>query len=361
MRLFVSLFFFVWSLSAMSQNIAGFTDYQKFFWVFDEGKFRQLEFQPVLDFQVGDQCVGYVTNANHFKVYYQHIPHHLTNMVSDYQVTDNLVAYTVGTQLYVFEGGNKYLLSKFVGHYAASDSMVAYFDTEKYFFRVYYKGKIRTLEDGLLFSDVNSFRVGNNMMAYIDAFQNFKAYYQGETYELLNTDQVVDVQIGRNILAFVEPVAGTLHAFYEGEDIELESFKPKSFSAGYEKIAYVDNMGNFKLFDDGELYMVSDFEPDEYTLKDDILVYHLNGFLYAFSGGENYLIENYIPDSYQINDNAIAYIDQDNNLQLVTKGQLETLSYEKVNSYAVYRNLVIYHQGVNTVKVFYEGEVYENR
>lgn len=355
---FIILFLLVFGhAQVISQNLAAFTDYQKNFWVFDSGKFRQLEYQPVLSYQTADHSVGYVTNGNHFKIYTNHIDYDINPLVDNYNVTNHLATYEIGTQLYVFENGQKQLLSKFVGNYLVGDSVVAFFDTEQYFFQAYYKGEIINLEDGLIYANARAFLVGNNIVAYIDAFNNFKVFYNGQVTELLQTGGIT-AKIGRNVMAFLDPYSDFLQVFYKGQVIEQENFRPMSFQVGYEKVAYVDNMETFKLFDNGETYIVSDFKPDKYQLKDNMLVFHQQGQLFAFYKGERYLIENYIPAKYEINDDAIAYLDQNGYLNLFDKGEHKVLTYEVVNDFEVMRNVVIFNVGMNTTKVYFEGNIY---
>ncbi len=342
-----------------AQNIAAFSDYQKKFVVFDKGSFRQLEFQPVLSYQIGDQTVGYLTNANTLKAYSNHIDYELSTMVDVYKVTDNLVAYKLSDQLNVFEGGKKTLLSRYVGHFEANDSIIAFFDVEKFFLQAYYNGQIFTLEDGLLYENTKAFEVGNNMMAYIDAFENFKVFYQGTVRQIMQINLPIEVKIGRNILAFIDPVTDMLQLYYNNQISTLESFKPKSFQVGYEKVAYIDNTETFKMFDNGQTYTISNFAPDNYILKDNILAYEQQGRLYVFYKGNNICVENYIPSSYQISDNAIVYVDTNGYLKILEEGNRAALTYERVNEYKVLRNVVIYNQGVNTTKVYYEGKTYE--
>lgn len=357
MKYFSLFILSVFYLTASTQNIAAFSDYQKNFYVFDDGNIRQLEFQPVLSYKTGDKCIGYETNGNHFKVYNNHIDYDLSSMVKSYKVTDNLVTYQVGTQLYVFENGNKRLLSKFVGNYLAGDSLVAFFDTELYFFQVYYNGNIITLEDGLLFENTSLFKIGSNILGYIDAFQNFKVFYRGEVIELLQTKSV-EGELGRNIMAYIDPITDFLQVFYKGEVIELETFRPVSYQVGYEKVAYVTDMDDFKLFDNGEVYTISSYKPEAYLLKDEMVVYEQQNQLRAFYNGEDYLVENYIPTSYKIHGSIIAYLDQNGYLNIFVNGEQKTLSYEQINDYKVLRKLVIFNEGMNTTKVYYNGQIY---
>jgi len=357
MRLILLILLVSISYYTKSQNIAAFSDYQNKFYVFDEGKIRQLEFQPVLEYEIGNKCIGYVTNGNHFKVYYNHIDYDVSAMVKSYKVTDNLITYQVGTQLYVFEDGNKKLLSKFVGKYIADDSIVAFFDTEFYYFQVYYNGEIITLEDGLLYENAALFKVGPNILGYIDAFNNFKVFYHGKVVELEQTKSIYG-EIGRNVMAYIDPITDFLQVYYNNEVVELENFRPKSFQVGYEKVAYITNMGDFKMFDNGEVITISTFAPDFYELKDEMLVYHQQNQLHAFYKGENYLVENYIPTSYKVHQNTIAYLDKTGFLNLFIDGEKKILSYEKINEYKVLRNLVIYNEGLNTTKIYYQGKTY---
>lgn len=356
-----SLFLFIWIFSwmgAMTQNLAAFSDYQNRFYIFDDGQIRQMEFLPINTFQTGDNCIGYITNENNFKVYYNHISYDVAPMVSSYIVTDNLVSYKNGSQLYVFEKGQKKLLSKFVSDFSSGDSLVAFFDTYNHFFQVYYQGEITLLEDGLLHDSISFFKVGQNIMAYIDAYQNFKVYYQGLVFDLMKTNISPTVEVGRNILAFIELQTDYLQVFFDNELNTIESFKPKSFQAGYEKVAYVTNTGDFKLFDNGETYIISPFEPKAYELKDNLLVYQQQDQLFAFYNGENYLIENYIPTSYKLKGDWVAYLDQNGYLQLFKAGESKTLSYEKINDFEVLRQVVIFNEGMNTTKIYYKDKTY---
>ncbi len=342
----------------LSQGVAAYSDYHKRFWVFDSGKSRQLEYQPILSYAVGGNCVGYVTNSNHLKVYYNHIDYELGSMISSYSVTDHLFTYKINSQLFVFEEGHKQLLSKYVGQYKAGDSLVAFFDTEKRYFQVYYHGQIITLADGLLSDDISNFIVGPNMVCFRDLYRNIWLFYQGSLIELLKTNEEVVSKIGRDVLAFIDPSTDYLQVFYQGEVLAIETFRPESFQVGYNKVAYVTNTGDFKLFDHGQIYDISSFAPDMYELRGDLLIYQQQGQLFAFFNGENYLIENYIPSDFKLNYNALAYLDQNGYLRLFKEGVMFDLSFDKINEYQVLTNTVIFNEGMNTTKVFYDGRIY---
>jgi hypothetical protein len=159
-------------------------------------------------------------------------------------------------------------------------------------------------------------------------------------------------------MAYIDPITDFLQIFYEGEIIEQETFRPESFQTGYEKVAYVNAMGDFKLFDKGETYTISTFKPDAYLLKDEIVVYHQQEQLRAFYKGEDYLIENYIPSSYKIHQDMVVYLDQNGYLNLFRDGESKILSYQTIKDYNVMRNVVIFNEGINTIKIYFDGKTY---
>ena len=200
--------------------------------------------------------------------------------------------------------------------------------------------------------------LGTNMLAFTDITQEFKVFYQNNIYGILQTDEAVNAKIGRDVMAYVDPSSDIFYAFFKGEVIELESFMPKSFEVGYEKVAYIDNMEAFKLFDNGIEYIVSDFPPEAYFLKDDMLVYHMQDQLWVFIDGENLLVENYIPSEYKYNNKCVVYLDQNGYLNLFKDDDRKVLSYEKINDFDVLRNVIVFNQGMNTTKIYYNNKMY---
>ena len=58
-------------VAVKAQNIGAFEDDQKWFYVFDAGVVKKLEFNPVKNYTVGGSYVTYTDFQNRFKVYYK--------------------------------------------------------------------------------------------------------------------------------------------------------------------------------------------------------------------------------------------------------------------------------------------------
>jgi hypothetical protein len=89
-----------------------------------------------------------------------------------------------------------------------------------------------------------------------------------------------------------------------------------------------------------------------------MLVYEQQGQLWAFYQGQNFLVENYIPSSYKFHQGIIAYFDQNGYLNLFNNGEKSILTYKNVNDYKVLRKIVIYNEGMNTTKIYYNNKTY---
>lgn len=171
--------------TAMSQSLGAFTDYDKHFYVFDDGTFRQLEFQEVRSFAVGSGCVAYINNGGYLKAYANHLQYDVSPSVSNYTITDNLFTFQVGSQLYVFENGNRRLLTGFVGRFMVGDSIVAFIDTNKHYLSIYIDGQVHEIAD-IIVGDDARFWCGDNMVAFIDMHDNLRLICGKRMYELFN-------------------------------------------------------------------------------------------------------------------------------------------------------------------------------
>jgi len=142
------------------------------------------------------------------------------------------------------------------------------------------------------------------------------------------------------------------------DDDDLEAFAPRSFQMGDEMMAYVNDQGDFKIFENGELVTISTFEPEFYQLTDSTLVFVEDNFLKTWCDGQVRVIERYVPDVYRISERTIAYIDVNKRIKALRRCEPLNISYEMVNSLDMIRNLIIFNIGVNTTKIWYNGKLY---
>ena len=362
-KLFLSALLFIFTANIFSQsyNLAGFHNYQKHFIIFDDGKTVDVENLPVQSFQVGGNCLAYIDNAGKFKVYYKGEIILLTNLlISKYYATRNLLVYEMFGQLYVFDNGKKQMLTSNVYRYAVGDSIVAFINANTNSSHAYYKGKIYNLENALTGNPINDFEAGDNIFAYFnDNTKFFKVFYNGNLEDVAQTNDLITYKAGLNTIAYVDKSMGTFHAFYKGSIIDLDDFEPKSYQVGDNIIAYITSLEEFKVFDGGNIETLSDFEPNAYYVTDSLIAYDEQGYFKVYYNGQIYELENYIPQHFQMQQSTIVYIDLNGWLKSFSAGKHFTVTKDIVKLFQLTYNTILINTTVNTVKVYFNGKLYD--
>lgn len=355
-RVFAIIFLFLCG-SVHGQNLAVFTDYRNYFYVFDNGVSHQQEYQPVKEHKIGGSCIAYIDNLGKFKTYYDGQIVELERYnIGNYFATRHLLVYQVDQELMVFDQGKIKSLVYYPSFFGVGDSIVAYMDRASSYLTVYYKGSIIPIADGLVTAAAISLRVGDNIVAFVDSQSKLYVFYRGGVEELIYG--ALNFKVSLNTAAYVDATSGEFEIFHKGNRYEVEAFQPISYKMGDDMVAYVDQSGSFKLFYKGEVSTISSFQPDFYKVIDQMVVYGDNGFFKVLFGGQEYSLENYIPAKYYADHVTLAYLDQFGYLQCFYKGKKYSLSDEAVSEVETAGNTVSFKIGLNTNKVFYDGQIY---
>lgn len=342
---------------AKSQNLAAFIDYKNAFNVFNDGVKIQLDHRRPLSYKVGYTYIAYINSQNELWIYQNGKQNKVIDWIKNYETTDHIMVFGDNGFLNVYENGKTQLLCSQTGSYIASDSIVAYHDIQNNSFEVYYNQEVHQLETDLL-RGIDNYKVGENIVAYINPQNYFLAFYKGKISEILFTDDPINFQVGLNMVAFINPALETFHIFYQGEEQELEEYAPLSFQCGDNMVAYITMEGEFVQFFKGQKNEVSSFAPDSYLVKDNMLVYEQLGRLYVYSSGQNYELANFLPDSYIADKGSVAFVDQQGKLWLFKNGEKTKISVERVTSFELIGNTLHYDVGANTHKVYYKDKTY---
>lgn len=356
------VFFFSLMINVYGQHLAAYNDHLNRFWAFEAGQHTQLEHLEILDFQIGGLVIAYIDNGSNLKVYRNgEVETLITGAPIKYKATDYLLGYSIYEQLNVYDNGDIKVLSTEAESYVIQDSLIAWYNRISQNIKVYYDEQIYTLEDGLIYSPISSFRLGDNTISYVQSSsQQFKVFYQGEVYVLDDFVENMVYEAGRDIVAYMDIPDQEFKAFYMGEVYTLENIQPKSFKVGDGFMVYVDNMGHLKYFDGGEVVVLTTYEPKFYEVKDFVMVFEEQGFFKTYYNDQIYVIERFIPQVWQIDWNTIAYLDQVKFVRSFINGEHVNISNEIVKEFSLIRDLVIFVEGRNRVKIHFMGQVFEN-
>jgi hypothetical protein len=166
-----------------AQRVIPFEDFNNYFRTFENGTFRQLEFQRIKEFKAGDEFVAYIDNRGNLRVYNGVERQDISNMNVNYEVSDHLMAYSIGPTLNLWDEGKLRTLTYFAQNFAVRDSIVVFEDTRFKTVCVYYNKEIKQFLQ--LTGDVSMPQaIGDNIVAFKDNGNYFKILYRGEVFEL---------------------------------------------------------------------------------------------------------------------------------------------------------------------------------
>lgn len=343
---------------ARAQGQAAFTDYRQHFYVFDKGRFMQLEHRPVLSYQVAKWGVAYQRNDGALMVYHNGVQNKLSEIVEDYRVTEGLLVYTINNNLFVYDEGQKTTLSMNAPRYKADENLVAYYDQIDKMFKVYYKGQIFDVESALSSPPVSDFKTGDNMVAYLDPNNYLQAFFEGATRRIMLAQGRTSYKVDRNQVVYFDVSLSSLQVFHLSGRQELAAFRPASYKVADERVAFVDNDGSLRLYENDQVKTLSSLTPEFYVLRDSLLIFEQQNALMAYYEGQIRQLENFIPSKIEYGFSVVAYLNDRNHLRVFQHGEQKTLSYEPVNQFEVFRDVVWFNVGVNSNKVYYNGEIY---
>ena len=233
-----------------AQELGVFEDGMKRFYIFDKDHFIKAEHLPVKQYWVGKKYIAYINNQGRFIMYYQGKKHEITLAKVVVKATDHYLVYFVDEQVWLFNGNTIKLLDPWIKSeklegdirkfpsFALSDSIIGFTNSFERFI-VAEKGQKKEIE----LWDVNKLRAGENIMAYVDNNDVFRAYYKGERFFI--EDRIPKSFVPKtDIIAYVDDF-GTFKVWYKDEVIELQEIVPSRYYTGDKMVAYLDDMQNF--------------------------------------------------------------------------------------------------------------------
>jgi len=344
----------------IAQHLGAYTDYRDRFFIFDNEENIKAEDLQVQSFAIGGNCILYINSQGHLKLYQDGTIVKLEpGGIDKYYATDHLAAYAIFEKLKVVENGQAVTLSMRCPLYQVEDSLIVFYDTNLESLRIYYNGEIEDIESGLVGMPVSHLKSGDNIVAYVSSRTgDFKIYYRGENHTILDHVGGLSFKAGKNIVAYVNPLENSFHAYYKGQDYRIEDFPPESYKTGDGFVAYVDNQGVFKVFYKGFVQEVSSFSPDAYITEDNLLLFTEYNYFKIFFDGQVFEVEGYIPRNFKMDWNTVAYVDNTNRIWLFTKGEKKYLVNEIINTFDLYRDLIIMNVKVDRNIIYYNNQFY---
>ncbi len=217
----------------------------------------------------------------------------LSGHVKNFAIGDDLVAFFNENKRasYVYYNGRlQEIESSLVGapitRFAAGNNTFAYFNHNTKYLKVFHEGEVQNV---LQSNGQVIYRAGKNMVAYVDYSQNsFHVFYKGEVYDLEDF-KPKSFKVGNDVLAYVDNT-GSFKVFTDGEVQTLSSFEPDTYDVQDELVIFTE-LEYFKVFYQNEVYELESYTPKNLQIKDATLAYiNVNGWLKAFVEGKQVVV-----------------------------------------------------------------------
>lgn len=351
--LFVALI----SFQVTAQKMIPFIDFNDFFRTFENGAFRQVEFQRIQDFKAGDEVMAYYDNRGNLRIYDGKQPKDVANINAEYVVSDHLVTWKTGEILNLWDAGKLQTLTYRNSRYATKDSMVVYQDNQYNTINAYYNGEkhqITAMSGDLSWPQ----SIGENVFAYRDNGDYYRIFWNGEVYDIDVWVGSINFSSGTDIVSFNDPTTRTFAVFDKGELIDVEQQFVNNHKAGRGFVVYEDVNGNLIKYQDGEKTTLSNFGASFWEVKDDIVIWFENNYLFCQVGDVKVRACNFKPSDYKIKNDVLSFRNIMGGVDAVVNGKLVNLTNQKDASHEIYGSSVLVGLFNRSYKVYWKGREY---
>ena len=268
-------------------------------------------------------------------------------------------AYTnVRQEFYVFDNGAMHRAEAFSPiDYKIGRNLIAYVDNQQNF-KVFKDGEVSMVND----NNTTSFAVSDNLLVYKNA--SLLSVIDGNDQILLS--RLCDrYALGDSIVMFYDLNRQTFNAYYNGNITELESFLniqeddfsfDKTVKVSDNVGAYINYNGLFKLFYNNKVETLESQPVREFQVGRNIVAYtDINNIFKINYQGQEFTIDPFPPKSFQVGDDVVAFENNDGYFKIFYKGSVYTIGYYQPN-YKVADRIVAFEDLNGYLKVFYEGE-----
>ncbi|MEN8121181.1 MAG: hypothetical protein ABFS35_12575 [Bacteroidota bacterium] len=260
-------------------------------YVFDNGKQKLLS-SNVGDFAVGDSIVAYFNrNRKTSHVYYKGEIYDLENTL-------------VGDPIKDFKAG---------------DNVFAYFNNNTKYFKIFYNGQLEEISQS---NDLINFEPGRNLVAYEDNSTNtFHAFYKGDIIDLEDF-KPKSFKVGDDLIAYVNDL-GEFKIFANGEVETLSDFEPEQYHVS-DNLVVFSEQEYLKVYYKGQVYELESYVPEKFQIQEHTIAYiGLNGWLKAFSAGKQFTVTKDLVNAYKLAYNTILINTTVNTVKIYFEGKLK--------------------------------------
>jgi hypothetical protein len=358
MRTLLLALLLVLSTALQAQDITAFRNYLH---LFDSGTFTELEPMAPRAYGTGGNYLVYAANNGDLKVYQHGTLRTIDqNIATPPFITDHYFGYVSAGVFRLYDGDTLVDLCRNTGGFVVEDSIAGYRDLVQRMLYIHYRGRTDAVEDALLDDALEGVRSGDNILAWVSTMtKELKAHYRGQVWVLESLVDNIRFWAGTDMVVYQDPSGNGLKVFYQGELMDLEAFMPTRVEMGRGLFAYVDASNALKVFANGKVQVAQSYAPEEFFVRDSLVVIKDQGQLRIYQNGTTTTVRNYFPELWQASWGTFAWLDVDGTIKAWHNGTISTvLQREPVKGFTLDRGIITINLTNNTVKVWWKGGLY---
>jgi hypothetical protein len=113
----------------------------------------------------------------------------------------------------------------------------------------------------------------------------FKIFWNGEIYEIDGWNGTMDFGVGTDLVCFNDPNTRTFAVFDKGAFTDVEQQFLTKYKAGRGFVVFEDPNTNLTYYSNGKTIPLSNFSANFWDVKDDLVVWGENSFVFAYQNG----------------------------------------------------------------------------
>jgi hypothetical protein len=347
------------AFSTVAQKVVPFVDFNNYFRSFQDNNFRQIEFQEIIEYKAGDDLVAYLDTRGNLRVFDGTERKDISPMRVNYQVSDHLLAYNIGPTLNIWDEGALRTLTYFSRNYWVKDSLIVYEDTRFNSVNVYWNKQVYPIYQltGELYAPE---AIGENVVVFKDNGNVFKIFWNGEIYEIDGWNGTMDFGVGTDLVCFNDPNTRTFAVFDKGAFTDVEQQFLTKYKAGRGFVVFEDPNTNLTYYSNGQTIPLSNFSANFWDVKDDLVVWRENSFVFAYQNGTKIQVSNFTPKDYKIKNNVYAFRNILGGVSALVDGQVYEITNQADAEYDIFGNVVLVKLFNRSYIVFKDGRKFSN-
>ncbi len=345
------------SYPVFAGGLALVQDYENKLFIFDKGQFKQLEHNKPQQTHVGKDFAVYIDYMNNLKIWHNGQLETIDKTMDEFRATEELIIWKIANYLYVWHDGVKKEISRDARLVKVKGGLIFFEDEYDNALKIYYKHKVYHFAENHYSLQTKALDIGRGSVAVQDGQDQLFVFVKGQMQVKKYTEDQILFSAGSNGVLVLNNDTDELE-LVKGSDVEvLDYFPARWFRTNYQWQVWVDQTGNFNLWENGQKMMLTYQKPAIIEFSPDNFLYENGRRLYSRNNEREYMVCDHIPQTYSFYNDLFVFYNRQQHVEVATKGDFRVISSMPDVHFELFFDTIVLEEGRRR-KVFYNGQLY---